>query len=117
MARWLISHGVPPEVIIEEPEATSTNENLENAHRLLPETARWLVTTNDFHALRTRMWAWHLGINVRVFPAITPPGRRWRHYLREKVVFPYSLVRVLWRKWVAAQRQDNTGASRCPRRI
>lgn len=102
MASWLVERGVDPAAILIEPDATSTNENLENAHRLLPDTTRWLVATSDFHVARTRMWAWHLGIPVRVFGAKTPPSRRAKHYLREGVVFPYSLSRVVWRRWRAA---------------
>lgn len=105
MARWLIARGVPAEAIVEEPDATSTNENLENAHRLLPETTRWLVVTSGYHAPRARMWAWHLGIPVRVFGAVTPPARRSKHLVREAVVFPYSLARVLWRRWRARSAQ------------
>lgn len=101
MAEWLIEHGVPPQLIVEEPLATSTNENLENAHYLLPETEEWTVVTNDFHVPRTRMWAWHLGINIRVVPAVSPPEGRLRNRLYEVVKLPYSLTRVLWRRYRA----------------
>lgn len=98
MAAWLISHGVPAGRIIEEPQATSTNENLENAQRLLPATRRWLAVTSDFHAPRTRMWAWHLGIPVTVIPAVSPQEARRRNHLLELLKFPYSLTRVWWRR-------------------
>ena len=55
MAEWLQEHGLPAERILVEPHATSTNENLENAHALLPGTRRWWTVTNEFHALRTRL--------------------------------------------------------------
>ena len=61
MATYLIERGVPAERVVVEPEATSTNENLENAHRLAPDAVLQVVT-NDFHVLRTALWAWHLGI-------------------------------------------------------
>lgn len=97
MERWLIDAGVSPGLIVVEPLATSTNENLENAQKLLPATLRWLVVTSDFHVRRTRVWAWHLGIPVRVLAAVTP-APRWRDYLREVIAFPHSVLRVLWRK-------------------
>ena len=73
MATYLSERGVPAERVVVEPEATSTNENLENAHRLAPDAVLHVVT-NDFHILRTALWAWHLGIVVRLHPARTP----WR---------------------------------------
>lgn len=100
MADWLVSEGVPPDAVVIEPHAESTNENLENAQKLLPQTRHWLVITSDFHARRTRVWAWHLGINATVLPAVTPPPR-WRDYLREVVAFPHSVLRVGWRRFRA----------------
>lgn len=101
MAQWLREAGVDPSRIVVEDQATSTNENLENAHRLLPETSQWLVVTSDFHARRTRVWAWHLKIPVTVLPAVTPRPR-WRDYVREVVAFPHSVLRVVWRRLKAA---------------
>lgn len=104
MAGWLVDHGVDPAKIVEEPEATSTNENLEKAHALLPDTTCWTVVTNDFHVLRTRLWAWHLGIPVRVVSARTPMPRKVTMYLRECFALPHSTLRVLWRRWRAGAR-------------
>lgn len=96
MADYLRARGVAE--LIEEPWATSTNENLENAHALLPDTARWIVVTSDFHAWRTRLWAWHLGIPVRVCTAVTPAEWRVQMFLRECFALPHSALRILWRK-------------------
>lgn len=101
MAEWLVDHGVDAATIREEPEATSTNENLEKAHALLPDTRCWTVVTSDFHVWRTRLWAWHLGIPVRVVSARTPTPRRVKMYLRECFALPHSTLRVLWRRWRA----------------
>ncbi|AWB81381.1 YdcF family protein [Corynebacterium yudongzhengii] len=101
MAAWLYEAGVPGEAVVVEKRARSTNENLENAHALLPETTRWLVVTSDFHARRTRVWAWHLQIPVRVLTAKTPRSARYKHYLREVFAFPHSVLRVIWRRLCA----------------
>ena len=98
MADYLRDLGV--ETIIEEPHATSTNENLENAHALLPDTRRWTVVTSDFHAWRTYLWAWHLGIPITVVTAHTPLSVRTQMFLRECLALPHSALRVLWRKIV-----------------
>lgn len=98
MADYLRDLGV--ETIIEEPHATSTNENLENAHALLPDTRRWTVVTSDFHAWRTYLWAWHLGIPITVVTAPTPLSVRTQMFLRECLALPHSALRVLWRKMV-----------------
>lgn len=98
MAAWLADHGLAPDRIRVEPEATSTNENLERAHALLPDTQRWWAVTNDFHALRTQLWAWHLGIPVRLAVAGTPPRDRARNYLREVLATPHSVLRIMWRR-------------------
>lgn len=98
MRSWLVSHGVPASRIVLEPRATSTNENLENATALLPETTRWIVVTSDFHSLRTRMWAHHLGIPVRVVTARTPSPVRLKQNVREVGAVVHSGARILWRK-------------------
>lgn len=98
MADWLAGHGVDRARILEEPEATSTNENLEKAHALLPGTTCWTVVTSDFHVPRTRLWARHLGVPVHVVAAPTPRAWRWRMYLRECLALPHSVLRVLWRR-------------------
>lgn len=98
MAAWLAERGLAADRILLEPHATSTNENLENAHALLPDTRRWLTVTSEFHAWRARLWAWHLGVPVKIITARTPQGARKGNYLREVVATPHSALRVLWRK-------------------
>lgn len=98
MHHWLVAHGADAAKVLVEPDATSTNENLENAHALLPDTREWTVVTSDFHVLRTRIWAWHLGIPVKVVGARTPAQSWLKMFLRECVALPHSVLRVLWRK-------------------
>ena len=105
MARYLIERGVNPERILLEPLATSTNENLERAHALCPEYTYFRVVTNDFHVLRTRMLAWHLGIRVHMHGVRTPRKDRLCNCLREVVATPHSLLRIAWRRVVARRRR------------
>ncbi|MBG9295681.1 YdcF family protein [Corynebacterium diphtheriae bv. gravis] len=98
MDDWLIRHGVDYRRLIVEPEATSTNENIENAHALLPDTQEWLVVTSDFHKLRTLAWARHLGVPIRVSSAVTKPPFRVNNFVRECFALPHSLLRIAWRR-------------------
>lgn len=98
MAGWLADHGVDPDDIVEEKRATSTNENLEYSRALAPDAEVLHVVTNNFHALRTRVWAWHLGVPVRIHQAGTPVDSRAWNYVREIFALPHSILRVLWRK-------------------
>ena len=98
MARYLIEHGLDPNRVVEEPHATSTNENLENCHGLAEDAVVYHVVTNEFHGLRTRLWAWHLGIPVKMHVTLTPRQYRLRNYSREILATPHSFTRILWRK-------------------
>ncbi|QGU03895.1 YdcF family protein [Corynebacterium comes] len=97
MAEWLVERGVDKQRIIREPDARSTNENLENAHALLPDTRCWTVVTSDFHVWRTRLWAWHLGIPVEVVAASTPAVHLAVALPRECLALPHSALRIAWR--------------------
>ncbi|HAT1212181.1 YdcF family protein [Corynebacterium striatum] len=101
MEAYLIGKGVPAENIIVEPNATSTNENLENSHALY-RAPYFDVVTSDFHALRTKLWSWHLGIPVRVHSAFTPWELKPENYLREVLATPHSAARIIWRRICAA---------------
>ena len=98
MAAWLVDRGVDKRQIVEEPLALSTNENLENARALLPDTQCWTVVTSDFHVWRTRLWARHLGVPVRVVSARTPLDLLLPALLRECVALPHSALRIAWRR-------------------
>ena len=100
MADWLLVRGVPESSIVLEPEARSTNENLERSRALFPDAAYLTVVTSGFHVLRARVWAWHLGIPVRLAAALTPETSRVKNYAREVVALPHSVARVVWRRFV-----------------
>ena len=100
MAAWLVAQGVPESAVVLEPKARSTNENLERSRALFPDAAYLTVVTSGFHVLRTRVWAWHLGIPVRLVAAPTPETSRVKNYAREVVALPHSAARVVWRRLV-----------------
>ena len=107
MAAWLTQRGIAPEHVVIEPDATSTNENLENSWALFPHAAALDVVTSNFHVVRTRVWAWHLGIPADVIGAPLPPGNpksRVKNYARELIAVPHSAARVAWRRMRARRR-------------
>ena len=101
MASYLIKHGLDPARIVQEPEATSTNENLENCFALVENPVMLHVVTNEFHSIRTRLWAWHLKIPIKLHVALTPTKYRLRNYSRELLATPHSAARIVWRKLCA----------------
>lgn len=100
MAAWLTARGVPEQQVVLEPRARSTNENLERAWALFPDVDHLTVVTSGFHVPRAKVWAWHLGIPVRMVAAPTPKSSRVKNYAREAVALPHSAARVVWRRLV-----------------
>ena len=101
MASYLIRHGLDSARIVQEPEATSTNENLENCFALVENSVLLHVVTNEFHSIRTRLLAWHLKIPIKLHVALTPTKYRLRNYSRELLATPHSAARIVWRKLCA----------------
>lgn len=100
MADWLVNRGVPAASVVLEPRARSTNENLERSRALFPDAAYLTVITSGFHVPRTRVWARHLGIPVRMIAATTPTTSRTKNYAREVFALPHSIARVAYRRLV-----------------
>lgn len=98
MAKYLLEYGLDPARIVQEPAATSTNENLENCFAVVDNAPVLHVVTNEFHSLRTRLWAWHLNIPIKMHVALTPVKHRLRNYSREILATPHSAARIVWRK-------------------
>ncbi len=98
MKRFLEEHGL--DNVVEETCATSTNENLEFARRLVPRAGELVVVTSNFHALRTRLWAWHLKIPVRVVTSPTPRAAKPRNYGREIAATAHSALRIAYRRFL-----------------
>ena len=86
--RYLVSAGVPAEVILAEDEGDTTYASLRNAaHILLQENLDQVVLVTDpFHSLRSRLIAEEVGLSARVAPTRTSvvSGRNnLRLHLRE----------------------------------
>lgn len=108
MRRYYARRGFPRDVVLEEPDATDTTENLHFSLELLEERGVRdpviVVCTSDFHVLRTERIAGMLqverGGNGRPFTAVvlgapTPKPVIPASYLREYVAL--TLHRVLGR--------------------
>ena len=98
MRDWLVRNGVDAARIITEDRATSTNENLENTRELLVDWPEWIVVTNEFHAPRVKLWAWHHGYRVRMVAARTPIVRIPHLWTREVFALLHSALRIIWRR-------------------
>lgn len=88
MAGWLTSHGVPPEQVILEEQATTTKENISCSKALLaehgiPEDASIAIVSSDYHLCRAA-WMWGEGV---VPVAARMPGKYFpltiNYYIRE----------------------------------
>ncbi|RNE48773.1 YdcF family protein [Corynebacterium alimapuense] len=112
MCDWLVAQGVDARRILLESAATSTNENLENAKILVPDTQLWTVVTSDFHVWRTRLWAWHLAIPVEVISSRTPCGIQAWMILREGIALPHSVLRIVWRRFRERISSELDGAAK-----
>jgi uncharacterized SAM-binding protein YcdF (DUF218 family) len=76
-ANYLIDHGVPANVILQESASHSTYESLDGVTALLHERGlfRVLLVTDPFHSLRARLTAQELGLVAYVSPTRTSPVR------------------------------------------
>lgn len=72
------------------------NENLENCFAVVENATALHVVTNEFHSLRTRLWAWYLNIPIKMHVALTPVKHRLRNYSREILATPHSAARIAW---------------------
>ena len=64
MKAYLVEKGIPAEMILEDPESFNTNQNLQNAKKLLadyPDVERVLIVTSDYHVPRSLAIARDLG--------------------------------------------------------
>lgn len=74
MDKFLVHNGIPPNLILEETQATSTFENasyvkdLLARRRLLAPSCRIVILTSDFHSWRASRVFEKLGMHVRVIP-------------------------------------------------
>lgn len=68
-AAYLIDHGIPEDVIVEENGGSSTYESLEGVREVVPASvASVLIVTDPYHALRTELIAEEVGFDAYVSP-------------------------------------------------
>jgi uncharacterized SAM-binding protein YcdF (DUF218 family) len=92
MRDFLIENGLDESRILLEDRSTSTYENLLYSRELVPEKAKSLVVTSDFHMFRALMLADHLGYNATGLPAPSVDFLRIKHYTREYLAIIKSIV-------------------------
>lgn len=88
MAAWLRDHGVPPQDVLVEDRARTTQQNLRLSVELLARhgvDGPYLVVTNDYHAPRAAMLARRLGIDAQAVGSRTARYYWPSAYLREFV--------------------------------
>ena len=67
MKQYLADKGIPAEMILEDPKSRNTEENIENAKKLLeaqPDIRRVLIVTSDYHVARAMAIAGDLGLEA-----------------------------------------------------
>jgi uncharacterized SAM-binding protein YcdF (DUF218 family) len=79
--RWLAGRGLPPTALVAEPRARTTVENLSFSMVLVP-AERWLIVTDDVHAVRAAYAAERLGLAAD-FGGVATGGGRIGYVLRE----------------------------------
>ncbi|MGF3114241.1 YdcF family protein [Facklamia sp. P12934] len=91
MAKFLIANGIDHHFITIEDQARTTRENLINIQELLndcfPERGKTLIVTSYFHLLRTYLYAWRFGFDLRVVGVRTQFGHGFFAILREYLAF------------------------------
>ena len=90
MREYLIGKGIPEELILTDPESFNTNENLENAQRLLdgfPGVKRVLIVTSDYHVPRSLAIAQDLGFEAEGLGAKCLPERWLKNHAREALAW------------------------------
>ena len=90
MREYLIGKGIPEELILADPDSFNTNENLENAQRLLdgfPGVKRVLIVTSDYHVPRSLAIAQDLGFEAEGLGAKCLPERWLKNHAREALAW------------------------------
>ena len=101
MQRLAVAHGIPPQHILCEDQATSTFASAVRCCDMLRQRgwSRVLVVTDRYHLPRALFAFWICGL--RAVGSATPgkPARRlrqrWYYYLREGLALPWYLVRAV----------------------
>lgn len=104
MKQYLIQNGVKETEIIEENKSTTTKENLLFSKKLMKENSTCVVSTSDFHVLRTAFLTKDLNLNAYCIGGKTAmyyvPPATLREYiallLRHKQIVVFYLVIIIF---------------------
>lgn len=103
MKRYLVENGIPEEVIIEEAESVNTYQNLlyskgiMDAHK---ENYKCLFITNNFHVVRSSLYAHRVGLETDGLGAWTPLYFLPYAFLREFIAVVF--LQIKWHTLVLA---------------
>ena len=98
MTAWLISRGIAPERVVQEPLATSTEENLRYSMEIIrgrgEEDPRIAIVSSEYHLYRAKCMAQNLGVAdpVGVAGRTTYPVLKINYFLREAFAVLYMWV-------------------------
>jgi uncharacterized SAM-binding protein YcdF (DUF218 family) len=101
MQRLAVVHGIPPQRILCEDQATSTFASALRCCDLLRQHgwSRVLIVTDRYHLPRALFAFWICGMRTVGSAAPGKPARRlwrrWYHYLREGLALPWYLIRAV----------------------
>ena len=101
MQSLAVAHGIPPQHILCEDQATSTFASALRCCDILRQRgwSRVLVVTDRYHLPRTLFAFWSCGLHAVGSAAPGKPSRRlrrrWYYYLREGLALPWYLVRAV----------------------
>ena len=90
MRDYLIGKGIPEEMILTDPDSFNTNENLENAQRLLeefPGVKHVLIVTSDYHVPRSMAIAGDLGFEAVGLGSPCKPEYWIKNHAREALAW------------------------------
>ncbi len=94
MQSWLVARGVPENMVLQEDQARSTQQNIENAIQLLPpNTKRMLIVTSDYHLPRAMAIARDLEMEPLGSPSLTKQEYWLKNHFRETLAWGKYLVR------------------------
>ncbi|MFC0187064.1 YdcF family protein [Fictibacillus aquaticus] len=92
MKNYLVEKGVSADRITIEDKATSTNENILYASKLMKKGSNLLIVTSDFHLFRAKMIAKELGVQVQGLGA----PLHIRHVPQAHIREYFAIVHTLW---------------------
>ena len=101
MTDYLVTHGVPREAIIIEPQSRSTRENAVYTAPLLPMGLRPVLVTSDFHMLRARKAFRKVGVDVAPFPVpdAVKQNNNWRNRWTVTLALAEETAKIAWYRW------------------